>query len=92
VLPHRGSAAGKAMGQNGSAFLRSYGLIHIDLNRMSVDIQYLCLRDYFCCGLSGMTCTKYCEQNKADLQESKGCHFGHYFDHNPMQKIWPKLT
>jgi hypothetical protein len=80
------------MGQNGSALLRPYRLIYIYLNSLSVDFDYLCLRDYFCCGLSGMTCAKCRQKNKAGLQESSECHFGHYFDHNPKQKFWPKLT
>jgi hypothetical protein len=86
MFSHRGSAAGKAMGQNGSPLLRSYGLIYIHLNSLSVDIQYLCLRVYFCCGLSGMTLGEYREKNKAGLQGSSECHISHCVDHNPKQK------
>jgi hypothetical protein len=86
MLSHRGSTSGKAMGQNGSALLRSYGLIHIYLNGMTIDFYYLRLRDYFCCGLSGMTLGEYREKNKAGLQGSSECHISHCVDHNPKQK------
>jgi hypothetical protein len=77
--PHGGATTCKAMGQNGCPFLWAYGFIDIHFYGSAVDFDYLRLRNYFCCGLSRMTCAECRQKNKSDgLQEFRGGHIGRY--------------